>query len=106
MVRRERAASDALLCRRIEAQARFGNQSAIAIDHLADDEESHSVVRAFDRAVLAQALRDSQQALNQGNKYVAVVPLHAASLKSEPDRQWISGRPSAPARSPSKADCA
>ncbi len=47
------------------------------------------MVRAFDRAILAQGLRDSRQALEQGNKYVAVVPLHAASFKSEPDRQWM-----------------
>ena len=67
----------------------FGDKVPRAIDDLAEQDENDSVVRAFDRAVLAQGLRDSRQALEQGSKYVAVVPLHAASLKSEPDRQWM-----------------
>jgi hypothetical protein len=83
------ATSNAFLCHRIDARVRFGGQPAMGIDHLADQDESHSLVRAFDRAVLAQALRDSRHALEQGSKYVSVVPLHAASMKSDPDRRWI-----------------
>jgi EAL domain-containing protein (putative c-di-GMP-specific phosphodiesterase class I) len=83
------AGSNAFLCHRIEARARFDNQPAVAVEQLAQDETGQAVLRAFDRAVLAQALRDSRRALDQGCKYVAVVPLHAASLASDPDRQWI-----------------
>lgn len=83
------AASNAFLCHRIDGRVHFGDQPAMEIDPLGEQDEDHAVVRAFDRAVLAQALRDSRRALDQGSKYVAVVPLHAASLKSEPDRQWM-----------------
>jgi EAL domain-containing protein (putative c-di-GMP-specific phosphodiesterase class I) len=83
------AGSNAFLCHRIEARARFDDQPAVAVEQLAQDEAGQAVVRAYDRAVLAQALRDSLRALDLGSKYVAVVPLHAASFASEPDRQWI-----------------
>jgi hypothetical protein len=83
------AASNAFLCHRIDAQARFGDQPPIAVDQFGDEDGGPALVRAFDRAVLAQALRDSRRALDRGSKYVAVVPLHAASLTSDPDRQWI-----------------
>ncbi len=83
------ATSNAFLCHRIDAVARFSDQPSVAIDNLPDQDENHALVRAFDRAVLSQALRDARHALEQGSKYVAVVPLHAATFKSDPDRQWV-----------------